>query len=201
MSETDAPAGPLTDPAATDPLAALLAGVRAASGKGERAIPPVERWNPPDCGDIGMEIRADGSWWHQGTRIGRQPLVDLFATVLRKDEDGRTWLVTPGEKVIVHVEDAHFRAIRVDRHGEGPAQIVSVLTNVGDLVALGPHNPLRVTVNPVTREPRPYVLVRGRLEALMTRAAFYELVGWSEERDGMVGIWSQGRFFAVDAPV
>jgi uncharacterized protein len=178
-----------------DALAAMLAEVRALNAAdGEtsegRRMPPVELWNPPDCGDIGMEIRADGSWWHAGTRIGRQPLIDLFATVLRKDEDGRTWLVTPGEKVIVHVADAHFRGIRVDLHRPGPDQVIT----------LGPANPLRVSINPQTREPRPYVRVRGRLEALLTRAAFYELVGWGEERDGVFGVASQGLFFPVDTP-
>jgi uncharacterized protein len=187
-----------------DALTAILAQVRALNAADNKApegrpMPPVELWNPPDCGDIGMEIRADGSWWHAGTRIGRQPLIDLFATVLRKDEDGRTWLVTPGEKVIVHVADAHFRGIRVDLHRPGPDQVITLLTNTGDAVALGPANPLRVSINPQTREPRPYVRVRGRLEALLTRAAFYELVEWGAERDGVFGVSSQGLFFPVDA--
>jgi uncharacterized protein len=194
MADTDTSTAP-----AGDSLAALLSAVRSQVGSGERRLPPVDSWNPPHCGDIGLEIRADGSWWHEGVRITRQPLVELFATILRKDEDGQTYLVTPGEKVVVHVADAHFRGVRVDRHGSGTAQVISMLTNVGDLVAIGPACPLRVAVNPATREPRPYVRVRGRLDALLTRPAFYELADWGEERDGVLGVWSSGQFFKLDA--
>jgi hypothetical protein len=145
-----------------------------------------------------MEISPDGSWWHAGSRITRQPLVDLFATVLRKDADGSTWLVTPYEKVPVRVADAAFRGVRVDRDGTGAAQSVLVTTNLGDLVTIGPEHRLRVVIAPDTREPRPYVGVRGRLEALLTRAAFMELVDWGVEHDGLFGIWSAGHFFAID---
>lgn len=189
---------------ASSALEVLIGSVRAATGAGDplRRFPPVEAWNPPDCGDIGMEIRVDGSWWHAGSRITRQPLVDLFATVLRKDADGSTWLVTPHEKVPVHVADAAFRGVRVDREGAGEDQSVLVTTNLGDLVTIGPAHPLRVVIAPDTREPRPYVGVRGRLEALLTRAAFLELADWGVERDGAFGVWSDGHFFAIDeAPV
>jgi uncharacterized protein len=195
--------GFMTDPAATSTIGGLdglMAAVRAATGTGaERKIPPVERWNPPDCGDIGMEIRADGSWWHAGTRITRQPLIDLFATVLRKDADGTSWLITPYEKVPVHVQDAAFIGVRVEREGEGGDQTVVLATNLGDVVAIGPQHPLRVVIAPETREPRPYVLVRGRLEALLRRPCFYELVEWGSERNGMLGLWSSGTFFPIDA--
>ncbi|MCA8898985.1 MAG: DUF1285 domain-containing protein, partial [Hyphomonas sp.] len=89
-----------------------------------------------------MEIRADGSWWHEGGRINRERLVKLFSRILRKDEDGKTYLVTPYEKVIVHVEDAPFLAVRVDRAGEpGPGQTLAFLTNLGDLTLAGPEAP------------------------------------------------------------
>jgi uncharacterized protein len=187
-------------PASPKGIDALIASVREATGAGDpaRRYPPVDQWSPPDCGDIGMEIRANGSWWHAGSRITRQPLIDLFATVLRKDADGTTWLVTPYEKVPVAVEDAAFRAVRVDRQGDGLDQTVLVTTNLGDIVTLGPAHPLRVEIAPETREPRPYVTVRGRLEALLTRAAFLELADWGVEHAGQFGIWSQGRFFAID---
>lgn len=194
MADTNSPR-----PDAGDPLAAILAAARAACGAAERRLPPVETWHPPHCGDIGLEIRADGSWWHEGVRIARPALVGLFATILRKDADGQTYLVTPGEKVVVRVADAPFRAVRVDRHDAGAGQVISVLTNVGDLVAIGPECPLRVTVDPASREPRPYVRIRGRLEALFTRAAFYEMLEWGEERDGVFGIVSSGLFCPVDA--
>jgi uncharacterized protein len=162
-----------------------------------RGLPPVERWNPPECGDIGMEIRTDGTWWHEGTRITRQPLVDLFATVLRKDDDGRTWLVTPGEKIIVHVQDAHFLGTRVDQVETSLGLAIAVTTNVGDLVVIGPEHPVRVEVDAETGEPRPYVRVRGNLEARILRAPFYDLVEWSHENDGRFEIVSQGCRFII----
>lgn len=170
-------------------------------GKDGRKLPPVHLWNPDHCGDIGMEIRADGSWWHEGTRIGREKLVKLFATILRKDEDGETYLVTPYEKVIVRVEDAPFLAIRVDRAGEaGPDQTLAFTTNLGDVTLAGPGTALRVEIDGETGEPAPYVLVRGRLEAKLTRATFYELVDMAEPSaadDKLLGVWSQGVFFEI----
>ena len=124
----------------------------APQGKEGRSLPPVHLWNPEHCGDIDMRIKADGSWWHEGTRIGREKLVRLFSTILRKDEDGETYLVTPYEKVIVHVEDAPFLAIRVDRAGApGPDQRLVFTTNVGDFAVAGPDLPLRVVTGPGNR--------------------------------------------------
>ncbi|MEZ6024441.1 MAG: DUF1285 domain-containing protein [Hyphomonadaceae bacterium] len=171
-------------------LAALKAQAMDGAGSGDRRLPPVDKWNPAHCGDIGMEILRDGTWKHEGTRITRETLVRLFSSILRKDEDGETYLVTPVEKIVVRVEDAPFVAIRADRAGEGKAQDIVFTTNVGDVVTLGPDNPLRVAR--VGEEPRPYVLVRGRLEARVLRAPFYELVEWAELRDGKLGVWSGG---------
>ncbi len=172
-------------------LMAQLIALRDVHGH-ERGMPPVERWNPPICADIGMQIRTDGSWWHEGARITRQPLIDLFATVLRKDEDGQTWLVTPGEKIIVHVQDTHFLGTRVDQVETSLGPAIAVTTNVGDLVAIGPLHPLRVVHNSETGEPRPYVIIRGRLEARLLRAPFYELISLSYENNGKLEIVSQG---------
>jgi uncharacterized protein len=188
-------------PPIQDSLGDIIARLRRINGDAPatqaRALPPVHLWNPPHCGDIGMEIRRDGSWWHEGTRITRQPLVELFATVLRKDEDGQTYLVTPGEKVIVHVQDAHFLGVRADRAGNGHEQTLVITTNCGDMVALGPECRLRIVTDPATGEPRPYVPVRGRLEARVLRAPFYELVEWGEEVDGHLGVWSRGVFMPL----
>lgn len=150
----------------------------ARAGKG---LPPVERWNPEFCGDIDMEIRQDGTWFYMGTPIGRMPLVQLFSTVLRKDDDGKTYLVTPVERVGIRVVDAHFVAVEVDVSGAGDDQIVTFRTNVGDVVEVGPDNPLRFVDEANTGGLKPYVLVRGRLEALVARAVMYELVGHGEE--------------------
>ncbi len=163
----------------------------------ERGLPPVERWNPPICADIGMQIRTDGTWWHEGARITRQPLIDLFATVLRKDEDGQTWLVTPGEKIIVHVQDSHFLGTRVDQVQTGTGPAIALTTNVGDLVVIGPEHPLKVETDTATGEPRPYVTIRGRLTARILRAPFYELVSLGQERDGRYEIASSGMTFSL----
>jgi len=159
-------------------LAALIA--RAGAETGGRGLPPVERWNPPFCGDIDMEIRADGTWFYLGTPIGRAPLVRLFSTVLRKDEDGRTYLVTPVEKVGIRVADAPFIAVEMNAGGKGEAQALTFRTNVGDVVEAGPEHPLRFVISGENSELKPYLLVRGRLEALVSRAVMYELVALGE---------------------
>ena len=170
-------------------------------GKAGGKLPPVDSWNPEHCGDIGMEIRADGSWWHEGGRIHRERLVKTFSRILRKDEDGCIYLVTPYEKVIVHVEEAPFIAVRVDRAGEpGPDQTLAFLTNLDDVTLAGPDAPIRVETDPETGEPSPYVLVRGRLEAKLARPVFYELAEMAVEApdaSGMLGVWSQGAFFPI----
>ncbi|MEM1086713.1 MAG: DUF1285 domain-containing protein [Pseudomonadota bacterium] len=164
-------------------------------------LPPVHLWNPDRSADIQMEIRRDGSWWHEGDPIKRERLVKLFSRILRRDEDGSFWLVTPYEKVVVHVEDAPFMAVRVDRSGEpGPQQTLVFKTNLGDVTLAGPDAAIRVETDPATLEPTPYVLVRGRLEAKLTRAVFYELADMAvahEGSAGMLGVWSQGVFFEL----
>tara|TARA_R110000787_G_scaffold1326_10_gene4774 strand:- start:8512 stop:9099 length:588 start_codon:yes stop_codon:yes gene_type:complete len=172
-------------------------------GKLSGKLPPVDSWNPQNCGDIDMAIRADGSWWHEGGRMNRERMVKMFSRILRKDEDGKTYLVTPYEKVVVDVEDAPFIAVRVDRAGEaGPQQALAFLTNVGDVAVAGPDNPIRVETDADTGEPAPYVLVRGRLEAKIARPAFYELVDMAEtdpKDESVLGVWSQGVFFPIGA--
>jgi hypothetical protein len=98
---------------------------------------------------------------------------------------------------VVRVEDAPFVAVRVDRHGEGETQTLAFTTNVGDVITAGPDHLIRVSYT--DSEPRPYVHVRGRLEARILRAPFYELVDWAEPRDGKLGVWSGGAWWALDA--
>lgn len=168
------------------------------NAKGERRLPPVDKWNPEYCADIGLEIRKDGSWWHQGTKFHRQKLVDLFSTILRKDDDGSIYLVTPYEKVIVHVEDAPFLGVRLDcAMDDDGRQVLVVTTNLGETVEVSEDHPLRVETDPETLEPAPYVLIRGRLEAKLTRAAFYELAGLAEEKDGKMWVSSHGADFEI----
>jgi hypothetical protein len=157
-----------------------------------RGLPPVHLWNPAHTGEIDIVIRKDGRWFHEGAVIGREALVRLFSTVLRKDPDG-VCLVTPVEKMRITVEDAPFVAVRVDRQGED----LKFLTNVGDEVIAGPDNAIRVEVDPATGEPRPYLHVRRGLEALITRPVFYELVEMAQERGGQLGVASGGAWFPV----
>ena len=180
-------------------LAALIS--RATAETGGRGLPPVERWDPPFCGDLDMEIRADGTWFYMGTPIGRAALVRLFSTVLRKDADGGTYLVTPVEKVGIRIADAPFIAVEMDAAGEGEAQVLTFRTNVGDVVTAGADHPLRFAIAGDNAELKPYLLVRGRLEALVSRAVMYELAALGEtiEVDGvaMFSVRSSGAVFPV----
>lgn len=150
-------------------------------------LPPVERWNPPFCGDLDMEIRADGTWFYQGTPIGRAPLVRLFSTVLRKDEDGRTYLVTPVEKVAIRVVDAPFVAVEMQTSLRDGQQVLTFRTGVGDVVEAGSDHPIRFAIAGEGQELKPYLHIRGRLEALVSRAVMYDLVALGEtiEIDGV----------------
>jgi len=189
----------MTDSKAQTGLDSVIAAARTqAPGRG---LPPVHLWNPAHCGDIDIFIRKDGVWFHEGTPIGREALVRLFSTVLRKDPDG-FHLVTPVEKMKIRVEDAPFVATRVDRT-EGPDGVerLTFLTNVGDEVEAGPDNAIRVEIDAATGEPRPYLHVRRGLEALIARPVFYELAEMAKERDidgaPVFGVVSNGAWFAV----
>lgn len=162
---------------------------------------PVEKWNPDYCGEMDMVIKADGSWWHEGSPLTRRGLIDLFASILRKDADGETYLVTPVEKIKIAVERAPFVAVRVDIEGEGKSQRIFFTTNLDDVVEAGPENPIRVETDPETLEPAPFVTIRGRLEASLKRSVFYELVEHAVERDTdegkQLGIWAGREFFPL----
>lgn len=180
--------------------AGLEALVRRAAGR-DRGLPPVEKWNPPYCGDLDIRIAADGLWFYLGTPIGREALVRLFASVLRRDEDGRHYLVTPVEKIGITVDDVPFVAVEMFAAGEGPAQVITLRTNVGDIVEVGPAHPLRFTAEPETDGVRPYVLVRGRLEARLARPLLFELVETAtietRESEDWFGVWSNETFFPM----
>ena len=173
------------------------------AGKFTRGPAPVEKWEPEFCGDLDMEIRRDGTWFYMGTPIGRHALVQLFATVLRKDEDGKTYLVTPVEKIGIRVEDAHFIAVEMNAHQVDEQQVITFRTNVGDLVEAGPDNPLRFVTVKENDGVKPYILVRGRLEALLARPVMYELIAMGEEIevDGvlMFCVKSKGMVFPIMA--
>jgi hypothetical protein len=179
-------------------LERVTAAAKQAPGRG---LPPVHLWNPAHCGEIDIVIKKNGLWFHEGTPIGREALVRLFSTVLRKDPDGFC-LVTPVEKMKITVEDAPFVAVRVDRvRDEAGHDVLRFLTNVGDVVEAGPDNAIRVEMNPETGEPHPYLHVRRGLEALIARPVFYELVELAAERETpegpRLGVASHGAWFPV----
>ncbi len=161
-------------------LAALIGRAGADRNNPSADPAPVEKWNPPFCGDIDMEIRQDGSWYYMGTPIGRKPLVRLFSTILRRDEDGKTYLVTPAEKVGIRVVDAPFIAVEMTPSQSDNAPVLIFRTNVGDVVEAGPNHPLRFVIEGESQQLKPYILVRGRLEALLSRAVTHELVALGE---------------------
>ena len=179
-------------------LEKVTQAARQAPGRG---LPPVHLWNPAHCGEIDIVIKRNGLWFHEGTPIGREALVRLFSTVLRKDPDG-IYLVTPVEKMKITVEDAPFVAVRVDRaKNASGGEALKFLTNVGDVVEAGPDNAIRIEMNPETGEPHPYLHVRRGLEALIARPVFYELVELAEERASPGGprleVASNGAWFPV----
>jgi hypothetical protein len=161
---------------------------------------------PVDCGDLPFLIRRDGTWLYRGSPIARKELVCLFASVLRREEDGAFALQTPAERGRIEVEDAPFLAVELDWTGDGRQQVLSFRTNVDQVVTAGADHPIRVAHDILTCEPTPYLLVRpgaGTLgiEARINRAVYYELVAlavreWVGCRR-MLGVWSCGRFFPL----
>lgn len=192
-----------TDPgeSSRDPsgLAALIA--RAAS---DRRIPPVERWSPPHCGAIDMAIDGQGRWTYMGTPIAREALVRLFSTVLRREGDDYV-LVTPVEKVSIRVADAPFMAVEMHAEGAGTDRRLTLRTNVGDLVEVGPDHRLRFALS-ADGGLVPYVHVRAGLEAKFTRPLAQALADLVEEdADGRLVVGAGGLAHplpdgALDAP-
>ena len=167
-------------------------------GKG---LPPVHLWNPPLCGDLDMRIASDGAWYYQGSPINRSSLVRLFSTILRHDDDGCFYLVTPVEKWRIQVEAAPFIAIAVEKNELEGKQALNFVTNVGDSVRADAQHPIRVEVDPNSDEPSPFIVIRDGLEAKLSRSVFYQLADMAEEKDlngqPTYGVESTGQFFAL----
>ncbi|HEX4407325.1 MAG TPA: DUF1285 domain-containing protein [Xanthobacteraceae bacterium] len=174
-----------------------ISGAIARAGKGP---PPVERWNPPFCGDLDMRIASDGTWFYLKTPIGRQALVKLFASVLKREGD-KYFLVTPVEKCGIRVDDAPFLAVEMSVEDGESGRVLNFRTNVDDWVTCGPQHQLRFVPEEGTGGLKPYLHVRRDLWAKVTRALFFDLVEFGEERDvdgrTMFGVSSMGLFFAM----
>lgn len=162
-----------------------------------RKLPPVDKWHPEHCGDSDMRIAADGTWFHQRTPIGRPAMVKLFSTILRREADGSHVLVTPVEKLSITVDDAPFVAVELHSEGVGSERKLAFRLNVDDWVIAGPQNGLRIDIA-ADGTPRPYLHVRGGLEALINRPVFYELIDLALAEDGEpLGLWSDGVFSPI----
>jgi len=180
-------------------LESITGALARAAGKG-KGPPPVEKWNPPFCGDLDMRIGTDGTWFYLKTPIGRPALVRLFASVLKREGD-KYFLVTPVEKCGIVVDDAPFMAVELDVKESSAGRVLNFRTNVDDWVECGPDHALRFEPEPATGGLKPYLHVRRDLWAKVTRALFFDLVELGEEREvegrAMFGVTSMGIFFAM----
>jgi hypothetical protein len=162
----------------------------------QRSTPPVDRWDPQRCGDSGMRIARDGTWFHDGRPISRPAMTRLFSTVLRREPDGSHVLVTPVEKLTIEVEATAFRATQMTMAGEGQERRIGLTLDSGDALIVGPDHPLAVVET--SDGPSPRVAVRHGLEAELERSLYYELaeIAIAEGHDPP-GVWSEGEFFPL----
>lgn len=163
--------------------------------------PPLEKWNPELSGDIDIRISRDGEWLYKGEPLKREAIVRLFSTILRREDDGEYYLVTPVEKWRIQVEDAPLLAHTLEADGEGRQQVLTLTTNVGDVIAIGEDHPLEVGTYGSSSEPRPIISLQHGLTARLVTAAYYDLAGYlqnsPDDRPGVLGVWSGGKFFEV----
>ena len=181
-------------------MADLLAYAAKLEELGDKGLPPVHLWNPDYCGDIDLVIKRDGTWFHEGTPIGRARLVRLFSTVLKREGDDY-YLVTPVEKMRIIVEDVPFIAVLMRKDAKSKRQTLTFTTNVGDKVTAGPEHEINFRKTDEAGDGAPYIHVRAGLEARVARSIFYDLVELGEinQVDGkdMFGVWSSGDFYPL----
>ena len=162
----------------------------------DRWLPPVDQWNPDHCGQSGMRIARDGTWFHNGTPIERPAMVRLFSTILRREPDGSHVLVTPVEKLVIDVDCTAFRAIEMSSEGSGEQRRIALALDSGDALVVGAEHPLVMAED--EHGPSPRVAVRHGLEAELSRAIYYELADIALAEGGdPPGVWSDGCFFPL----
>ena len=170
------------------------------SKSNKKSLPPIEKWNPPFCGDIDMTISKSGKWYYMGSEIKRPAMVKLFSGILRLESDNSYYLVTPVEKVRIQVEDAPFVAVAITKKQSEGTNTVTFRTNLNDEIVLSKENPLSIEIKK-NDEPSPYITVRNNLRALISRSVFYELVDLAETIpiDGVpyLAIKSKGEIFKI----
>lgn len=164
------------------------------------SLPPVHDWQPENTRDVDIRIMRNGDWFYQGSRIERSRMVKLFSTVLRVDDDDQTYLVTPQERLRIVVEDAPFTAVLVEQHGAPEATTLVFTTNIGEKVIADAEHRIHVEYKVAGGEPSPYIMVRDKLRALISRSVFYQLADWATSRDGIIGIESSSVFMPLSDP-
>jgi len=162
-----------------------------------KKLPPVHLWEPENVRDIDIRIARNGDWFYNGSLIQRKRMVKLFSSVLRVDDDEQTYLVTPHEKLRIVVEDAPFTAVLLDKHGTGSEQVLIFTTNTDEQVIADKEHPVQVKYHQTNGEPSPYILVRDRLQALISRTVFYELADLGIQQNNTFGIYSSGEFMPL----
>ncbi len=150
------------------------------SKRKKKGIPPVEKWNPPFCGDIDMHILRNGKWTYMGSEIKRPAMIKLFSNIIRLDDDGHYYLVTPVEKVRIKVDDVPFVAVSMNKIKDEGVNCLSFTTNVQDEVTISKENPIDIVIND-NEEPSPYITIRKNLKALISRSVYYDLINMAEE--------------------
>jgi len=163
--------------------------------------PPIHLWNPKSVKEIDLVIRKNGDWYHEGGLIKRHRLVHLFASVLRLENDGCYYLITPVEKCKIVVEDVPFMMILMDVGGEDKEQEIVLTSNMADTVEVSGKNPIRLVIDAESDEPTPYIEVRDGLLGKLNRNVYYQLANLmiQSEIDGKncLGVWSCGDFIPM----
>ena len=164
-------------------LSHIAALISKQQDNGARAIPPVDQWNPTYCGNMNLTVKSNGEWWHEGSKINRDAMIKLFASVLWA-EDGKFYLKTPVEKISIEVEDAPLLVTHIEKVSADGKDFLSCITQTGDIVIIDKQHP--VFLREYNGELRPYINVRWELDALLHRNAFYHLLDEGEfvEQDG-----------------
>lgn len=169
--------------------------------QGKKGPPPLDQWHPDLSGDIDIRVARDGNWYFKGDHMHREALTRLFSSIMRREEDGEYYLVTPVEKWRIKVEDSPLLAHTLTSTGEGENQSLQVITSAGETLTIGREHPLSVDNYPGVDEPRPVVAVRHGLEARLVTSAFYDLARYVVENPSgtpnSFGVWSDGVFFEI----
>jgi len=162
------------------------------------SLPPVEQWNPDFCGDMNMQIKANGQWWHEGTPIGRKKLFKLFSTIIKKENDDY-FLVTPVEKIGIQVEWQPFVIIDFEILTIDGVKVFQLTDNCDNVMLLEKQNQLEFSL--FNNERLPIINVRRNLFASFTRSCYYRLIECAEsvekKEKTIIRIQSNGLIFIL----